>query len=86
MPPGERPLPTGYICKICKEPGHHIRDCPQAGQNQPAGAQRKSGPPDTYVCRVCSEPGHWIQDCPVKAQQDLEREARRQESGNRGGK
>ncbi|ORX55121.1 hypothetical protein DM01DRAFT_1286543 [Hesseltinella vesiculosa] len=47
--------PEGYVCKICNEPGHFIKDCPQ-----------KSVPRNDYICRVCNQPGHFVQDCPNK--------------------
>ena len=44
-PPGE-----GYICRICKEPGHWIQECPQK--------KAKGGDPATTRGGLCR---YWIQ-------------------------
>jgi len=58
--------PNGYVCKLCKIPGHWIQSCPDAPLYPiPRDPNRKiTIPPDGYVCRLCSIPGHWIQNCP----------------------
>ncbi|KAK9722796.1 hypothetical protein K7432_002418 [Basidiobolus ranarum] len=65
-----RTLPPNYVCNKCKQPGHHIRDCPTHAESA------SQGPPDDYVCKICQVPGHWIRDCPKKAEE---------ESGRKGG-
>ncbi|KAI8142700.1 CwfJ C-terminus 1-domain-containing protein-like protein [Fennellomyces sp. T-0311] len=57
--------PEGYVCKICKQPGHYIKHCPENTQ-----AKRPRG---GYICKICNEPGHFIQDCPQKNQGAPER-------------
>ncbi|ORX47632.1 hypothetical protein BCR36DRAFT_355711 [Piromyces finnis] len=50
--------PQGYVCNICNQPGHWIKNCPEA--------QKKKKVPESYICRICNNPGHWITDCPEK--------------------
>lgn len=40
--------PDGYICKICKNPGHYVHKCPE----------NKTSLPEGYLCRICGTPGH----------------------------
>ncbi|OUM70511.1 hypothetical protein PIROE2DRAFT_37323, partial [Piromyces sp. E2] len=53
--------PPGYVCNICNQPGHWIKNCPEA-------QKKKKEVPEGYVCRICNQPGHWIVDCPEKNQ------------------
>ena len=55
-----RPVPEGYICKICNDTTHWITDCPMNG----VAGQRLPGA--TYLCKICNKGGHWITDCPDK--------------------
>lgn len=48
------PVPTGYVCRICNEPGHWIQDCPQKGVKK------------EYVCKICGSKDHTIYECPEK--------------------
>ncbi|KAG2217557.1 hypothetical protein INT45_006724, partial [Circinella minor] len=68
--------PKGYVCKICNEPGHFLKECPQ----KKAKALGPRKPADGYICKICNEPGHFIQDCPSKAQQQAQRDADKLES------
>lgn len=54
------PVPTGYVCRICNEPGHWIQACPQ---REAADAARGKG---EYVCRICGSKDHSIYECPDK--------------------
>ncbi|KAG0171603.1 hypothetical protein DFQ29_008756 [Apophysomyces sp. BC1021] len=71
---GDSSLPENYVCKICNTPGHHIKECPQAGARRERTGR---APPAGYVCRICNEPGHYLNDCPEKEVRDKEREAKR---------
>jgi hypothetical protein len=42
-----RAPPESYVCNICREPGHYIKDCPQKGQQR----GNKRGPP--AACWFC---------------------------------
>ncbi|KAG5221227.1 nuclear protein [Salix suchowensis] len=67
--------PEGYICRICNEPGHLVRDCPTKHAVGDTGGRK---PREGYVCRACGSEGHYIDDCPVANQ--------RHPQGNRRGK
>jgi len=53
--------PPSYICNICNQPGHWIKNCPIA-------QKKKKEIPEGYICRICNQSGHWISDCPEKNQ------------------
>jgi hypothetical protein len=57
--------PSTYICNICNQPGHWIKNCPEKNQ-------KKKEVPEGYICRICNQPGHWIADCPEKNQKKKE--------------
>lgn len=67
-----RPLPEGYVCRICRVPGHHISNCPSRsvtyGHSGADGGQRYGGEPRMpskgYRCRYCHIAGHFSEDCP----------------------
>lgn len=45
-----KPIPDGYVCKICSVPGHWIQDCPQGKAEREArqaggGGRHASRPP-----------------------------------------
>ncbi|WVQ85626.1 hypothetical protein IAT38_007792 [Cryptococcus sp. DSM 104549] len=69
-PDGEKPgeakksrtdgvLPADYVCKICSQSGHWIKDCPQK-------LAERSKPPPGYQCKICNGTDHFIRECPNK--------------------
>ncbi|KAJ1886717.1 hypothetical protein LPJ66_009486, partial [Kickxella alabastrina] len=60
-----QPPPVNYVCKICKQPGHWIQDCPSKEESK---RQRTDNlPPAKYVCKKCNQSGHWVSECPDAA-------------------
>jgi hypothetical protein len=73
LTPAGRPYksipPLGYVCKLCKIPGHWIQSCPDASlyplvRDFSSPNRKITYPPDGYICRLCNVAGHWIQNCP----------------------
>ncbi|KAJ3373720.1 hypothetical protein HDU91_006049 [Kappamyces sp. JEL0680] len=62
--------PPGYVCKICKEPGHYVHKCPE----------NKRSLPDGYICRICGIPGHSIRDCPSGTSQGPSRRLKKRDT------
>ncbi|EKM82574.1 hypothetical protein AGABI1DRAFT_104513 [Agaricus bisporus var. burnettii JB137-S8] len=52
--------PEGYICKLCTEPGHFVRDCPSRDAVGDTGGRK---PKPGYVCRACGSEEHYLDDC-----------------------
>ncbi|CAG8635906.1 1894_t:CDS:2, partial [Paraglomus occultum] len=50
--------PEGYVCNICKTPGHWIQECPENKSIKVPGPE--------YICKICGEKGHYISDCKNK--------------------
>lgn len=60
------PVPTGYVCRICNEPGHWIQACPQREAADAARGGKSGGSSSEYVCRICGGKDHKIHECPDK--------------------
>ncbi|KAI9487667.1 MAG: CwfJ C-terminus 1-domain-containing protein-like protein [Benjaminiella poitrasii] len=42
----------GYVCKICKQPGHFIQDCPQKSNNNEMSGNPSHG---VYICHILDD-------------------------------
>lgn len=75
--PSKRP-PPNYLCHLCFNKGHYIKDCPQVRQPGPGGGSRPGGPADQPPCAEeaqqlagapscsASPRGHWLPPlCPL---------------------
>ncbi|KAJ1569101.1 hypothetical protein HK405_009900 [Cladochytrium tenue] len=59
--------PDTYVCNICHERGHWIKECPR--RTGPSAPGQPRSVPEGYVCNICNVPGHFIRDCPARAHQ-----------------
>ena len=59
----QQPLPQGYICERCKEPGHHIRECPENG-NPYYNPCQKRGIPLQHIWKTFITPNQFLSRAP----------------------